>query len=127
MTPTPAAIGLVVADMPTSVAFYRLLGLEFASASDDHETATLPGGLQLMLDTAESFRAYTPGWSPPVGSPRISLAFRLPTPGAVDALFTDLIEAGHRAERTPWDAFWGQRYATVLDPDGNGVDLFADL
>jgi uncharacterized glyoxalase superfamily protein PhnB len=23
------------------------------------------------------------------------------------------------------DAFWGQRYATVLDPDGNPVDLFA--
>ena len=27
----------------------------------------------------------------------------------------------------PWDAFWGQRYATVLDPDGNSVDLFAAL
>jgi uncharacterized glyoxalase superfamily protein PhnB len=25
------------------------------------------------------------------------------------------------------DAFWGQRYATVLDPDGNSVDLFASL
>jgi uncharacterized glyoxalase superfamily protein PhnB len=27
----------------------------------------------------------------------------------------------------PWDAFWGQRYATVRDLDGNGVDLFAAL
>ncbi len=27
----------------------------------------------------------------------------------------------------PWDAFWGQRYASVLDPDGNAVDLFAAL
>ena len=27
----------------------------------------------------------------------------------------------------PMDAFWGQRYATVLDPDGNSVDLFAEL
>lgn len=27
----------------------------------------------------------------------------------------------------PFDAPWGQRYATVLDPDGNGVDLFAPL
>ncbi|MCZ6462364.1 MAG: glyoxalase, partial [Actinobacteria bacterium] len=25
------------------------------------------------------------------------------------------------------DAFWGQRYATVLDPDGNAIDLFAPL
>ncbi|MGB5655838.1 MAG: glyoxalase, partial [Acidimicrobiia bacterium] len=29
--------------------------------------------------------------------------------------------------RAPFDAFWGQRYATVLDPDGNGVDLFAPI
>jgi hypothetical protein len=27
----------------------------------------------------------------------------------------------------PWDAFCGQRYACVLDPDGNQIDLFADL
>jgi hypothetical protein len=27
----------------------------------------------------------------------------------------------------PYDAPWGQRYATVLDPDGNIVDLFAPL
>jgi hypothetical protein len=27
----------------------------------------------------------------------------------------------------PWDAFWGQRYAVVHDPDGNGVDLLAPL
>ncbi len=26
-----------------------------------------------------------------------------------------------------WDAFWGQRYAILHDPDGNGVDLFAPL
>jgi len=34
---------------------------------------------------------------------------------------------GHRAHKAPWDAFWGQRYAQVLDPDGNSVDLFAPL
>ncbi len=27
--------------------------------------------------------------------------------------------------RLAWDAFWGQRYTTVIDPDGNLVDLFA--
>jgi hypothetical protein len=29
--------------------------------------------------------------------------------------------------REPWDAFCGQRYAMVKDPDGNPVDLFASL
>jgi uncharacterized glyoxalase superfamily protein PhnB len=27
----------------------------------------------------------------------------------------------------PFDAVWGQRYATVLDPDGVHVDLYASL
>jgi len=27
----------------------------------------------------------------------------------------------------PWDAFWGQRYAIVTDPDGNHISLFAPL
>ena len=27
----------------------------------------------------------------------------------------------------PFDAPWGMRYATVTDPAGNGVDLYADL
>ena len=30
-------------------------------------------------------------------------------------------------KKAPWDAFWGQRYACVLDPDGNQIDLFAQI
>ena len=37
------------------------------------------------------------------------------------------VEAGHTSRSDPFDAFWGQRYATVLDPDGNPVDLYAAL
>src|SRR6266545_1802609 len=29
--------------------------------------------------------------------------------------------------RIAWDAFWGQRYAVVADPDGTLIDLFAGL
>lgn len=35
--------------------------------------------------------------------------------------------AGFHSHVAPFDAPWGQRYATVLDPDGNHVDLFAPL
>jgi uncharacterized glyoxalase superfamily protein PhnB len=38
-----------------------------------------------------------------------------------------LVAAGYRSHLAPFDAFWGQRYATVFDPDGNPVDLFAPL
>jgi hypothetical protein len=27
----------------------------------------------------------------------------------------------------PWDAFWGQRYVTVKDPDRYQIDIFAEL
>lgn len=127
MTPSSTAIGLVVADLKAAIAFYQQLGLEFTLYSDDHGEGELAGGLRLMLDTQESTRSYTPDWTPPSGSPRASLAFEYDSPEEVDAAYGALTGAGHRGYREPWDAFWGHRYATVLDPDGNGVDLYAVL
>jgi uncharacterized glyoxalase superfamily protein PhnB len=40
-------------------------------------------------------------------------------------LYEEMIEAGGQKQLEPLDAPWGQRYATVLDADGNAVDLFA--
>lgn len=37
------------------------------------------------------------------------------------------MDAGHEGHLAPWDAVWGQRYATVHDPDGNAVGLYAPL
>jgi catechol 2,3-dioxygenase-like lactoylglutathione lyase family enzyme len=41
----------------------------------------------------------------------------------------DSEEAGERfeGEKAPWDAFWGQRYALLIDPDGVRVNLYAPL
>jgi uncharacterized glyoxalase superfamily protein PhnB len=123
------AMGLIVADMGRSLAFYRRLGLEIPAEADaeDHAEATLPGGLRLMWDTEESVRSFDPSWAAPSGSPRMGLAFACDDAADVDAVYTELIGAGYESHREPWDAFWGQRYATVGDPDGNAVDLFAWL
>ncbi|MFF4591266.1 VOC family protein [Streptomyces sp. NPDC001388] len=123
------AIGLVVSDMAASVAFYRRLGFAFPDGAErePHCEAELPGGLRLLLDTEETVRSFHPGWRPPSGSGRASLALRCDAPADVDAVFEELVGAGHHGELKPWDAFWGQRYAVVHDPDGNGVDLFAPL
>ena len=40
-------------------------------------------------------------------------------------LVAELTTGGGKQHLAPFDAFWGQRYATVLDNDGNGIDLFA--
>ncbi|MFD4629203.1 VOC family protein [Streptomyces sp. NPDC058284] len=120
-------IGLVVSDMSASLAFYRRLGLEFPAGSESapHVEAALPGGVRIAFDTEDTVRSFHPGWRPPATAGRIGLAFHCATAAGVDAVHADLTDAGYPSELKPFDAFWGQRYAVVLDPDGNGVDLFA--
>ena len=129
MTPQFNAISLIVSDMAASVAFYRRLGFAFPEGSEGqpHAEAVLPGGIRLLLDTEESIRSFTPGWEPPTGGGRHSLALLCDTPAEVDAFYAELTGAGCKGEREPWDAPWGQRYAVLGDPDGHGVDLFAPL
>jgi catechol 2,3-dioxygenase-like lactoylglutathione lyase family enzyme len=129
MTPRFDAIGLVVADMGKSLAFYRRLGLDIPPTADSepHVEAALPGGVRLMFDTVDTVRSFDPEWTSPQGSQRMDLAFACDSPEEVDRTYAALVEAGHDGHKEPWDAFWGQRYAVVLDPDGNGVDLFAAL
>ncbi|MEV5977587.1 VOC family protein [Streptomyces sp. NPDC052114] len=128
-TPTPRfdLIGLVVSDLAASLAFYRRLGLEFPEGAESapHVEAALPGGLRIAFDTEETVRSFHPGFAPPSGGGRVGLAFHCATPGGVDATYEDLVGAGYGSELKPFDAPWGQRYAVVRDPDGNGVDLFA--
>jgi len=121
------AVGIVVADMAEALAFYRLLGVPVPDGADGeaHVEVGLPGGLRLLLDTEATIRSFHPGWDAGRGAGRVGLAFRLPDPAAVDSAYATLTGAGHRGELAPFDAPWGQRYATVHDPDGTGVDLFA--
>jgi catechol 2,3-dioxygenase-like lactoylglutathione lyase family enzyme len=130
MTARFDVIGLVVDDMARSLAFYRKLGLDVADDVDaeDHVEATLPGGLRMAWDTVETIKSFDPTWTPPAGGGhRIGLAFLCADPAEVDRIYADLVSGGYEGHLEPWDAFWGQRYATVRDPDGNGVDLFARL
>jgi catechol 2,3-dioxygenase-like lactoylglutathione lyase family enzyme len=123
------AVGVLVADMAKALQFYRALGLAIPAEADDqpHVEVALPGGLRLLFDTEETIRSFHPDWRPVAGAGRVALAFALPDAAAVDAAYAALVGAGHQGELAPFDAFWGQRYAVVNDPDGNGVDLFAPL
>lgn len=129
MTPQLDLIGIVTADLAASLAFYRRLGLEIpeGAESQPHVETSLPGGLRLAWDTEETIRAMHPEWVPSAGGQRVSLAFRCAGPEDVDREYAALTGAGYQGEKEPWDAFWGQRYAVVRDPDGNTVDLFAPL
>src|SRR5215208_5903383 len=119
-------VGIVVRDMRTSLEFYRRLGLEIPEGAEDepHAEATTPSGLRVAWDTAELMQEIDPAWTEPSGGHRMSLAFLCSSPEEVDATYERLATLGH-GYKEPWDAFWGQRYAIVKDPDGNHIDLFA--
>jgi catechol 2,3-dioxygenase-like lactoylglutathione lyase family enzyme len=127
MTAALEQIGLVTADLAASLAFYRRLGLPIpdGAEAEPHVSVELGGGVRLAWDTVEVIRSFLPDYEPPKAGHRIGLAFNCGSPAGVDATFADLVSAGYERLKEPWDAFWGQRYAVVLDPDGNSVELFA--
>lgn len=128
MTPKLDMIGLTVDDIERSVAFYRLLGVEVEpEPGRPYAEATLAGGVRLSWNTTEMMREiHGEHWVEPRGQ-RIGLAWHCGDAAGVDTVHAELVEAGYASEKAPWDAFWGQRYAIVKDPDGNGVELFAPL
>ena len=123
-----AALGIVTADTLQSVRFYRALGVDVADpeSAGDHHEATLPNGLRLMWDTVELMRKLDPEWQQPQGH-AIALAFECDSPADVNETYARVTQAGFQGKTEPFDAFWRQRYATLLDPDGNAIDLFAPL
>lgn len=129
MPPRLDVVGLVVQDMAASLAFYRRLGFTFADGaeSEGHVETAMPGGLRFVLDTTEIIRSFNPDWTPPSGGHRVALAFVCDSPTEVDERYHELVAAGYGGHLPPWDAFWGQRYASIIDPDGNAIELFANL
>ena len=121
------AIGIVAADLARTIRFYRLLGVDVPEPTDDgHIEARLPNGVRLMFDREDVIRSFRPEWKRETGN-QISLAFECASPADVDELYARVVEAGFHGEKEPWDAFWGQRYALLADPDGVEVNLFAPL
>jgi len=120
------AIGIVTADRARTIAFYRLLGVEFPESGDDHVEATTPNGTRLMLDTEDVLRSFRPDWTRATGN-QLALAFACASPGEVDEVYARVVEAGFVGDKEPWDAFWGHRYAQLRDPDGVPIDLYAPL
>ena len=128
MSPQLDAFGIVVSDMSRALTFYRALGLEFPEGAENegHVEAQLPSGLRYMLDSEDVITSFDSDWKRPDGHVSGG-AFRCETPEEVDVVYDALLAAGGRSHKPPWDAFWGQRYAQVSDPDGTVVDLYAAL
>jgi catechol 2,3-dioxygenase-like lactoylglutathione lyase family enzyme len=129
MAPKFDVIALTVTDMAASLAFYRRLGFDIPLEHDTapHVEVTLPGGMRFAWDTADTIRSFMPEFTMPTGEQGFGLSFVCDSPAEVDKVHQEFVDAGYRSHKEPWDAFWGQRYACVEDPDGYVVDLFAAL
>lgn len=124
----PDMIGLVVADMAKSLRFYRLLELAIPEGMDAEPfvEVTSANGYRISWNSLEMVKGIDPDYVSPIGY-GIELAFKCDSPSAVDETYNRLISAGYAGHKAPWDAFWGQRYAVIDDPDGNHISLFAQL
>jgi catechol 2,3-dioxygenase-like lactoylglutathione lyase family enzyme len=121
------AIGIAVSDLKRSLQFYGLLGFDLPEETDeDHVEATMANGTRLMFDTEEVIRSFLPDWKRSDGN-QVSLAVECASPAEVDEVYVRVVAAGFEGEKEPWDAFWGQRYALLGDPDGVRVNLYASL
>jgi lactoylglutathione lyase len=108
---------LQVADMSRALAFYRdLLGFEptyqFPSAEDPQFVSLELDGGKLGLGVAER----------PVETATIAIWLYTDD---VDAAVGELREAGTRVISEPADQPWGERIASVADPDGYTIHLGA--
>lgn len=115
-------LGIVVKDMKKSLDFYRLLGFEIPEeANQEPHVEVKQDGFRLAFDSLETIKTIYGNWEEPSGH-RIELAFLCEN---VDEVYHTLVDRGYVGYREPWDAFWGQRYAIVQDPDHNLISLFA--
>jgi uncharacterized glyoxalase superfamily protein PhnB len=121
------AIGIVVSDMARSIRFYQVIGFDVPDTPDEgHVDTSLPNGIRLMLDTEDTVLSFRPDWTRETGN-QVGLALECESPAEVDEVYARVTAAGFDGEKEPWDAFWGQRYAQLQDPDGVPVDLYAAL
>lgn len=124
MTPTFNQVNLVVKDLEATIDFYRKLGVVLptpGATQSDHLEVPVAPGFHVAFDSLWLAREYDPerleGDCTPI------LGVRLPTRQDVDSHYKTLVSEGYRARLKPHDAFWGSRYAILVDPDGHLVGI----
>ena len=137
--PTLDQIDLVMRDLEAGIAFYRALGMEIPESAIwrtpsgvHHVDVTSPSGLQIHfdgdvgvdIDSEKMTIGYAPNWVPGSG---VAFMFRVDGRDDVDALHDHMVSLGHKSHTAPFDAFWGARYAILVDPGGNLVSLASPM
>jgi uncharacterized glyoxalase superfamily protein PhnB len=118
------AITVTSGDLAATAKVYSLLGFKFPQFEADAkhlEPITAAGDVRLMIDERGLMKSIT-GQAPKPPN-HSSFAIKCGSPAEVDDGVAKIRAEGFLVMKAPWDAFWGQRYAIVADPDGYMVDL----
>lgn len=123
-------VNLFVADMAASVDFYRLLELDVPDPFEwppgsgaQHVEIDSDGDCYVALDNHPQARIWNNRFEPDRGKGNAVVGLLVDARDDVDRLYNTVRTAGHPVGQEPYDAFWGSRYAIVLDPDGHQVGL----
>jgi hypothetical protein len=118
-------VGVVVADMPRALEFYRLLGVAVPDDSDELEHVEVKmSGLTFFLTTEDANARWDPARRPITGDGyRIVLEFYVGTADVLDAKYEELTSYGYTGHCAPYDVTPSTRFALVDDPDGNTILL----
>ena len=118
-------VGLVVESIPTSLEFYRRLGVDIPAEADAERFVMhrMESGVTVFWDTVFA-KTYDPAREEPAGGYRIMLEFFLESNDAVDAKYEEMVGYGYHGRRSPGQTT-GPYAAMVDDPDGNMILITA--
>ena len=115
-------VTLLVADLNTSISFYRDgLGFPLYNWNDEADIAFFSlEGTWLALYPKERFAGEGIGEAGSAGdAPRFTLAHNVKTKEGVDAVVRLAASAGAKVLKDPQEVFWGGYSGYIADPDGH--------
>jgi len=122
------AVAVASKNLNRTIKYYSILGFEFpglAKGEKHIESVEVSRSIKLMIDSFDMLKEIL-GENPKPGN-HSNFAILYDDPDEIDKIVKNLSQNGFTIVKKPWDAFWGQRYAIVADPDGYKVDLYAYL
>lgn len=125
-------VDIISTNMAASLEFYRAIGLEIPDdkvfvrdGAPQHVDLHFDGGTGLDIDSDMLTADYDKGWA--VGRHAVVVTFHTDTREDVDVLHDHMVGLGHPSHLAPFDAFWGARFAVLVDPDGNLASLMSPI
>ncbi|MEW9921453.1 VOC family protein [Marimonas sp. MJW-29] len=115
---------IITRDLAAMRAFYEdVLGFALERALSENWLEYRVGGTILALSAPGMTRDDAPV---PDGTAALQLAFRVPV-AAVDACAAELVERGIAIVSPPTDRPFGHRTLFFRDPDGNLLEIYAEI